>query len=256
MFAEAVAVEDEPEKDGDEQRPQRLNRELVLPRIGIRVAEAADDPPPDARVLGAPQGIGFAAREHGRDAGPEELRAQRRDERGDADARDQIAVDDSDERAGSERRDDRDPAEVVVFEENGEHKPGKGDHRRERKVDLPRGDHEGQPGGEQYQRRRGRQECHIDVGRQKDLRRRIHEQTQDQREHHDDRQSLDLEQRTNSRPGRHGGSRQRLCCMSMRYSVNSATVMSLGRISETISPLSRTTSRSATSCTWARLCSM
>ena len=87
VLAEAVAVEDEPQHDADRRRPHRLDRDLRPPAGRILLAaDAPDEEDPDARLVDAAQRIGLAARDHRRHAGPEELRAERRDEGGDADA--------------------------------------------------------------------------------------------------------------------------------------------------------------------------
>ena len=77
---------------------------------------------------------------------------------------------------GGEPGDDGDPAEVVFLEQHREDEAGKGDDRRKAEIDFARPDDEGQAGGEQDQRRQGREEGRVDVGREEDVRRRIHEQ--------------------------------------------------------------------------------
>ena len=117
--------------------------------------------------------------------------AERRHEGGNADLGDEHAVDEADQDARREARDDREPAELVFLEQHGEDEAGKGDDRGKAEIDLAGADHEGEARGEQDQRRQGREEGRVDVGREEDLRRQIHEQRQQQHEDDDDRQRLD-----------------------------------------------------------------
>ena len=149
----------------------------------------ADDHLPHRARFGAAQRIGLAAGKHRRHARPEELRAERRDERGDADLGDEHAVDEADEDAGGEARDDGDPAEIVFLEEHREDEAGERDDRREAEIDLAGADDEGQPDRKQDQRRQRGQEGRVDERRQEDLRRRVHEQAEQEQEDDDDRQA-------------------------------------------------------------------
>ena len=149
--------------------------------------------------------------------------------------------------------DDGDPAEVVLLEEHGEDEAREGDDRREAEVDLAGADDEGEADGEQDQRRQRREEGGVDEGLQEDLRCGVHEEGEEQREDEDDRQALD---RATRRARCLAPCVTPACCRSMRYSVSSITDMSFGTTSATIRPRSSTISRSATSWTWARLCSM
>ena len=88
-------------------------------------------------------------------------------------------------------RDDRDPAEVVFLEQNREDEPGKGDDRGKGKVDFARADDEGEAGREQDQRGQGGEEGRVDVGREENLRRPVHEEQEQQDENDDDRQGLE-----------------------------------------------------------------
>ncbi len=194
VLAEAVAVQDEPQEDHDDRGPQRLQRQLMDP---VRCAGAgkgtADDPLPHRALLGATQGIGLAAREHGRHAVPEELGGERRHEGGDADLGDEDAVDEADHHPGAERDDHCNPAEIVFLEQDGEDESRKADDRWKTQIDLSGADDERQPDGEQDQRRQRRKEGRIDERPQEDLRRRVHEQAEQQHEDDDDRQALDAE---------------------------------------------------------------
>src|SRR5262249_37688313 len=126
--------------------------------------------------------------------------------------------------------------------------------RREGEVDLAGADDEGDADGEQHQGRQGRKEGRVDVGRQEDLGRRVHEEGQQHQEDEYDRQPLDpLDHRIETGCS-HADAPQ--CWSAIRYSVSSGTVMRWGEISATMAPRSSTTRRSATSCTWARLCSI
>ena len=223
--------------------------------LEVDLERPPDDPLPHRALLGGAQRVGLAARKHGRHAGPEELRRQRGHERGNADFGDDHAVDEADHRARGEADKHRPPTEIVLLEQHGEYEAGEGDDRREAQVDLARADDESEPGGEQHQRRKGREEGRVDEGPEEHFRRRVHEQQQQQRENDDDRQRLEaLDDR------RIGHVRAlpltSLCCSPIKYSVSSATDMSFGLSCDTIRPRSSTMSRSATSCTCARLCSM
>ena len=154
-----------------------------------------------------------------------------------------------DEQARGEPGEHGEPAEIVLLEEHREDEARESDDRREAEIDLAGADDEGEPDRQKNERRKRGEEGRVDEGLQEDLRRRVHEQRQEQREDEDDRQAFELPE-----PGRvlaippwlrpHA-----LCCRAMRYSVSSITDMSLGRISATIAPRSRITSRSATSWT-------
>jgi len=132
---------------------------------GDRGERPPDDPFPHRGVLGAPQGIGLASRQDRRHPGPEELGRKRRHEGRDADLGDDHAVDEADENSGGQACDDRDPAEVVFLEEDGENEAGKRDDRGKTEIDLTRADHEGQSHRKQNQRRQGREKSRIDIGR-------------------------------------------------------------------------------------------
>ena len=70
--------------------------------------------------------------------------AKRRHEGRDADLGDEQAVDEADENAGGQARDDRDPAEIVFLEQDREDEAGKGDDRRKAEVDFAGPDDEGE----------------------------------------------------------------------------------------------------------------
>ena len=111
----------------------------------------ADQHLPDRALLGAAQRIGLAAGEHGRHAVPEELRAERRDERRDADLGDQHAVDEADQdarrerattrtterppavarRASRRRRPERRRSAMALLEQHREDEAGEAEDRRE-----------------------------------------------------------------------------------------------------------------------------
>ena len=87
--------------------------------------------------------------------GPEELGPERRHEGRDADLGDDQAVDETDEKSGGQARDDRDPAEIVFLEQDGEDEAGKGDDRRKAEIDLAGPDDESQTRREQDERAAG-----------------------------------------------------------------------------------------------------
>ena len=90
-FAEFVTVEDEPEEDGERQRPDRLR--------GHDPADAPDERSPQTAVSRIRADVpGQPARQQHRDAVPEELRGERRHDRRHADARDKQPVDVADQR--------------------------------------------------------------------------------------------------------------------------------------------------------------
>ena len=117
--------------------------------------------------------------------------AERRHERRNADLGDDESVEEPDQNPRGEAGDDRDPAEVVFLEQNRKDEAGKGDDRRKAEVDFARADHKREPGGEKDQRRQGGEEGGVDVGREENLRRLIHEEQQQQGEDDDDRQRLE-----------------------------------------------------------------
>ena len=151
----------------------------------------SDDPLPDRALLGAAQRIGLAARQHRRHAGPEELGRQRRHEGRNADLGDEEAVDEADQDPGRQARDDGEPAEIVFLEQHGEDEAGKGDDRGKAEIDFAGPDHEGQARREQDQRRQGGKEGRVDIGREENLRRPVHEQAEQKHEDDDDRQRLE-----------------------------------------------------------------
>ena len=123
-------------------------------------------------------------------------------------------------------------------------------------VDLARADHEGEPGGEQHQRRQRREEGGVDIGRQEHLRRRIHEQASSSAKTTMIGSPFDTRCRIDAPAVGHSAVASGLVLQVDEIFGQLGTVMSFGTISATISPRSSTTSRSATSCTCARLCSM
>ena len=102
---------------------------------------------------------------------------------------------------------------MIVAEADREDEARERDDRREREVDLAGTDDEGEPDRQQDQRRQGGGEGRVDVGREEDARRQVHEQEQQADEHADDRQALD--------PAETGWCSwwqqdQAVCCNSMR----------------------------------------
>ncbi len=146
---------------------------------------------PDRALFGAAQRVGLAARQHGRHAGPEELGRQRRHEGRNADLGDEEAVDEADQNPGRQARDDGEPAEFVFLEQHRENEAGKSDDRGKAEIDFAGPDHEREARGEQDQRRQGGEEGRVDVGREENLRRPIHEQREQEDEDDDDRQRLE-----------------------------------------------------------------
>ncbi len=105
-------------------------------------------------------------------------------------SRNQDAVQQPDDQSRRKGSDSGEPAEIVFLEKNGEDEAGKGDDRREGKIDLARPDHKGQPGRQKDERRQCREECRVDEGLQENLRRGVHEERNQQGKDQDDRQAF------------------------------------------------------------------
>src|SRR5882724_7339159 len=116
-FAEAVAVEDEPQQHGDREDHHGLDRDAVgLAQHHAAAEEAREQAAgghlPQLGLVEIAQRELFAAREEHGHAAPDEGGGERGDDRGDADTRHQHAVDEADERADAERGDDAEPAQL------------------------------------------------------------------------------------------------------------------------------------------------
>ena len=138
------------------------------------------------------QRVRLAAREDGGGTGPEELRADRDDDRGDADHRDQDAVDDTDERAAGERRQHTEPGTAELRFADREEEAGEGERRRERQVNLPGRDNEREADGEHQHGWHCGEKGEVDGPAEEDLWCRDHEEHDEDDEDENDRQPLEV----------------------------------------------------------------